>query len=66
MERIIYKTYDPTIRRHTQIWPDESEMVPGMILIKMFYCPSAGGYVSIPGASLFRVNDRFELEAIND
>lgn len=52
-------------KRYDEIEP-ESEIVPGMIIIKMFWSAGAGDYVTVPGASLHRVNADLQLELIND
>ena len=43
----------------------EGELIPGETIIKFFYCKRLDGYVTIPGASLFRVATDYTLEAID-
>ena len=43
----------------------EGELIPGETIIKFFYCKRLDGYVTIPGASLFKVATDYTLEAID-
>jgi hypothetical protein len=42
----------------------EGELIPGETIIKLYYCKRLDGYVTVPGASLFRVTADHTLEAI--
>jgi len=33
----------------------EGEFIPGETIVKLYYCKRLEGYVTIPGASLFKV-----------
>jgi hypothetical protein len=33
----------------------EGEFIPGETIIKLYYCKRLDGYVTVPGASLFKV-----------
>ena len=33
----------------------EGEFIPGETIVKLYYCKRLDGYVTIPGASLFKV-----------
>jgi hypothetical protein len=43
----------------------EGELIPGETIVKLYYCKRLDGYVTIPGASLFRVATNYTLEAID-
>lgn len=43
----------------------EAEFIPGETIIKLYYCKRLDGYVTIPGASLFRVAADYTLEAVD-
>ena len=48
-----------------EIIDPESELVSGETIIKLYYCKQLDGYVTIPGASLFKVAaDSYTLEAV--
>jgi hypothetical protein len=42
----------------------EGEFIPGEMILKLYYCKRLDGYVTIRGASLFRVATDYTLEAI--
>ena len=33
----------------------EGELLPGETIVKLYYCKRLDGYVTVPGASLFKV-----------
>jgi hypothetical protein len=43
----------------------EGEFIPGETILKLYYCKRLDGYVTIPGASLFRVAGDSTLEAVD-
>ncbi len=44
----------------------EGELIPGETIMKLYYCKQLGSYVTIPGASLFKVAaDGDTLEAVS-
>lgn len=61
MKNEIYKAYNAITRKMETINLDEAEIVPGMRIVKMFWCQSANTYVSVPGASLFVVDANLQL-----
>ena len=49
-----------------QIVDPEGEFIPGETIVKLYYCNRLDGYVTIPGASLFKVAaDCFTLESLS-
>jgi hypothetical protein len=46
---------DPATGKREIIDP-ESEFIPGETIIKLYYCRRLDGYVTVPGASLFKVS----------
>ena len=49
-----------------QIVDPEGEFIPGETIVKLYYCKRLDGYVTIPGASLFKVApDRSTLESLS-
>jgi len=49
-----------------EIIDSEGELIPGETIVKLYYCKRLDGYVTVPGASLFRVAlDGCTLEAVN-
>lgn len=57
--------FNALTKRHDEIDP-ESEIVPGMIITKMFWSAAAGAYVTVPGASMHRVTVDLRLELLRD
>ena len=46
-----------------EIVDPEGEFIPGEAIVKLYYCKRLDGYVTIPGASLFKIAaDRCTLE----
>lgn len=43
----------------------EGELIPGETIVKLYYSKRLDGYVTIPGASLFKVATDHTLEAID-
>ena len=44
----------------------EGEFIPGETILKLYYCKRLDGYVTIPGASLFRVaTDSYTLVSVD-
>jgi hypothetical protein len=39
-----------------EIVDPEGEFLPGETIVKLYYCKRLDGYVTIPGASLFKVS----------
>ena len=65
-EKTIYKMHNPITRKYEVIDLDEAELAPGETVMK-FYCDNfTGRYVTVPGASLYRVNSDLQLELINE
>ena len=50
----IWSAVHPTSGKRELIDP-EGEFIPGETIIKLYYCKRLDGYVTIPGASLFKV-----------
>ena len=43
----------------------EGEFIPGETIVKIYFCKRLDGYVTVPGASLFKVApDGWALEAV--
>ena len=38
-----------------EIVDPEGELIPGETIVKLYYCKRLDGYVTVPGASLFKV-----------
>ena len=61
----IWSAANPSSGKRELIDP-EGEFIPGETIIKLYYCKRLDGYVTIPGASLFKVAaDGCSLEALN-
>jgi hypothetical protein len=60
----IYKMFNETTRKHEEIDLNEAELLPGQIVVKMFFVASDSRYVTIPGASLFTVTETLDLELV--
>jgi hypothetical protein len=44
----------------------EGEFIPGETIVKLYYCKRLDGYVTVPGASLFKVAaNRCTLEPLS-
>lgn len=65
-EKTIYKVHNPITRKYEVIDLDEAELAPGETVVKMHRDNFSGRYVTIPGASLFKVTADLQLEPIND
>ena len=39
----------------------EGELIAGETIVKLYYCKRLDGYVTIPGASIFKVSQHGEL-----
>jgi hypothetical protein len=51
------------LTRTREIVDPEGEFIPGETIVKLYYCKQFDGYVTIPGASLFKVAaDGYMLE----
>jgi len=49
-----------------EIIDPEGELIPGETIVKLYYCKRLDGYVTVLGASLFKVAlDGCTLEAVN-
>jgi hypothetical protein len=44
---------------------DPGELIPGETILKLYYCKRLDGYVTIPGASLFKIAANYALEAVD-
>ena len=56
---------NPLTRKHEIVDP-EGEFIPGETIVKLYYCKRLDGYVTIPGASLFKVRaDTHTLEPLS-
>jgi hypothetical protein len=42
--------------RKREIIDPEAEFIPGETIIKLYYCKRLDGYVTVPGASVFKVS----------
>ena len=51
--RVICKVREKAAKR--EILDPEGEFIPGETIIKLYYCKRLDDYVTIPGASLFKV-----------
>jgi hypothetical protein len=61
----IWSAVSPASGKREMIDP-EGELIPGETIIKRYWCKRLDGYVSVPGASLFRVaadGCTFELQS---
>ena len=55
-----------SVDRKTANRRPEGEFIPGETIVKLYYCNRLDGYVTIPGASLFKVAaDCFTLESLS-
>lgn len=64
--KTIYKMHNPATRKYEIIDIDEAELLPGETVMKLYRDNFSGRYVTVPGASLYRVNSDLQLELIND
>lgn len=53
--------FNEVTRRYEAIPLDEAELVTGQSIMRLFWCESGQRYVTIPGASLFVVNQQGKL-----
>jgi hypothetical protein len=61
----LWSAINPLTGKRELIDP-EGELMPGETIIKLYYCKPLDGYVTIPGASLFRVAaDRYTLVSVD-
>ena len=51
----LWTAVNPSTDKREIIDP-EGELIPGETIVKLYYCNWLDGYVTIPGASLFRVS----------
>jgi hypothetical protein len=51
----LWTAVNPATRKREIIDP-EAELIPGEKIVKLFYCKRLDGYVTVPGASLFKVS----------
>ena len=60
----IWSAVNPATGKRELIDP-EREFIPGETIVKLYYCKRLDGYVTIPGASLFKVApDGCALESV--
>jgi hypothetical protein len=52
---MIWTMYNTETRRHEEIDLEDAELMPGETVVQLFWCQRAGRYVTVPGASLYRV-----------
>lgn len=64
--KTIYKIHNPATRKYEIIDLDEAELLPGETVVKLYRDNFSGRYVTVPGASLYRVNENLDLELINE
>jgi hypothetical protein len=50
----LWTAASPLTRKRDIVDP-EGEFVPGETIVKPYYCKRLDGYVTIPGASLFKI-----------
>ncbi len=62
----IWKAYNPLTRHYEEIDPDEAELLPGQTMLRMFWCQSAGRYLTVPGASLYAIDADSNLVLLAD
>ena len=55
-----------TFNRQAKRYETVTDLQPGMSVVKMYWCKQAQKFVTVPGASLFKVNQTGELELVND
>ena len=60
-ELVKYVIFNPQTRKHDEIDLEVGELLPGETIVKLFYCRRANRYVTVPGASLFTVQDDLTL-----
>jgi hypothetical protein len=60
----LWSAVNPLTGQRETIDP-EGELIPGERIMKFYYCKRLDGYVTIPGASLFRVAADYGLEAVD-
>jgi hypothetical protein len=61
----LWSVVDPLTGKRELIDP-EGELIPDETIIKLYYCKRLDGYVTIPGASLFKVAaDSYTLVAVD-
>ena len=57
---------DESVDRKTAIVDPEGEFIPGDTIVKLYYWKRVDGYVTVSGASLFKVApDGCALEAVD-
>jgi hypothetical protein len=60
----LWSAVNPLTGQRETIDP-EGELIPGERIMQFYYCKRLDGYVTIPGASLFRVAADYGLEAVD-
>ena len=60
----IWSAVNPASGKRELIDP-EGEFIPGETITKLYYCKRLDGYVTIPGASLFRVATDYTLVSVD-
>jgi hypothetical protein len=65
-QKLGQQCFDTTLSKSTtgkwEFIDPEGELIPGETIVKLYYCKRLDGYVTIPGASLFKVlSDRCSL-----
>lgn len=64
--KIIYKTHNSITHKYDIIDLDEAELLPGMTILKLYRDNFTGRYVTVPGASMYQVNNDLQLELVGD
>ena len=62
----IYTMYNTESRRHEVVDLDDAELMPGEMVVQLFWCESSTRYVTVPGASLYTVQANLTLALIRD
>lgn len=56
-----YQMFNDESRSWEDVDVGDAEILPGQSVLKVYWCNSIRRYVTCPGASLYRMNDNFEL-----
>lgn len=62
----MYQMFNETTRKFEEINIDEAELLPGQKVIRRFWCNSDQRWVTVPGQSIYTVNQDLNLELTND
>lgn len=64
MKQAIWKVYNKQTRRYETINPAQAQ--PDQTVVKMFWSKNAERFVTIPGASLYKVNASGQMELVTE